>query len=361
MRRDREKSPRRNRQNALHAAPARARVLTAQATQKARKAKRELVVIIPLLALTIFFYLRREQLFGLDEPVRVGAAVVMLILGWQLARDIGRFLEPALDRRTDPATAGTIGFLTRLIFIAVATLFALRVAGLTPQTLAVGGAITAVVVGLAAQQTLGNLIAGMVLIAARPFRVGERVRLQAGGLAGQVEGVVASLGLLYTTFSRGDDSIMVPNNVVLSAAVVPLREPASVDLRARLRPDVMPSQVQALLDEAITMPVRGEPHIALEEIDRDEVVVRVAATPVSDSDGPLLADEVLQALSGVTRGPVDDLNERDDPRDDGARDRDGSGVEAERNGAPGGGREERTATAERDGRRHAPVTQEYES
>lgn len=38
----------------------------------------------------------------------------------------------------------------------------------------------AVVVGLAAQQTLGDLIAGMVLIAARPFRVGDRVRLQAG-------------------------------------------------------------------------------------------------------------------------------------------------------------------------------------
>ena len=41
---------------------------------------------------------------------------------------------------------------------------------------------------------------------------------------------------------------MVPNNVVLSAAVVPLREPASVDLRARLRPDVKPSDVQAMLE-----------------------------------------------------------------------------------------------------------------
>ena len=66
---------------------------------------------------------------------------------------------------------------------------------------------------------------GIVLIAVRPFKVGDRVRLQAGGLAGQIEGVVASLGLLYTTFAQGDDSIMVPNNVVLSAAVVPLREP----------------------------------------------------------------------------------------------------------------------------------------
>ena len=185
--------------------------------------------------------------------------------------------------------------------IAAAVLFSLRVGGLDPATLAVGGAITAVVIGLAAQQTLGNLIAGMVLIAARPFRVGDRVRLQAGAVAGQIEGVVGSLGLLYTTFAQGQDSIMVPNNVVLSAAVVPLREPAAVDLRARLRPDVRPSAVQSLLEDAVQTPVRGEPRIALEELDSDEVVVRITATPVEDRDGPRLADEVLAGLASVTR------------------------------------------------------------
>ena len=276
-----------------------------QTATKARRAKRELVVVIPLLALTLYAYLRREQLFGVDTPVRVGAAILMVVLGWALARDLGRFTAPALFRRMDPATAGTVGFLIRLIFIVAAALFALRVAGLKPETLAVGGAITAVVFGLAAQQTLGNLIAGMVLISARPFRVGDRIRLQAGGLAGQTEGVVRSLGLLYTTFGQDGDSVMVPNNVVLTSAIVPLREPAAVDLRARLRPDVRPSDLQALLDENVHTPTRAEPHISLEEVDRDEVIVRIAATPVEDADGPQLADEVLAAIGAVTRPDED--------------------------------------------------------
>jgi small conductance mechanosensitive channel len=287
-------------------APARARSLTLQTAQSARRARRELVIVVPLLAITLYAYLRREELFGVDAPVRVAAAIVMVVLGWALARDLGRFTAPALFRRMDPATAGTVGFLIRLVFLAVAALLSLRAAGLQPETLAVGGAITAVVFGLAAQQTLGNLIAGMVLISARPFRVGDRVRLQAGGLAGQVEGVVASLGLLYTTFAQGRDSIMVPNNAVLMSAVVPLREPASVDLRARLRPDVRPSDLQALLQENVQTPVRAEPHISLEEVDRDEVVVRVAATPLSESDGPQLADEILAAIGAVTRDGDDD-------------------------------------------------------
>jgi small conductance mechanosensitive channel len=292
----------------------RARSLTLQTAQKARQAKRELVVVVPLLAITLYAYLRREELFGVDTPVRVVAAIVMVILGWALARDLGRFTAPALFRRMDPATAGTVGFLIRLIFIGAAALFALRVAGLQPETLAVGGAITAVVLGLAAQQTLGNLIAGTVLISARPFKVGDRVRLQAGGLAGQIEGVVASLGLLYTTLAQDRDSIMVPNNVVLTAAIVPLREPAAVDLRARLRPDVKPSDLQALLEENVRTPTRSDPHISLEEIDRDEVIVRIAAAPLAESDGPRLADEVLAAIGAVTRLDEDD-DDRHEPPD----------------------------------------------
>jgi small conductance mechanosensitive channel len=279
----------------------RARTITLHTIQRARQARRELLLIVPLTALTILAFVMREQIFGVDTPVRVVAAIVLVVLGWALARDLGRWAQPALFRRVDPGTAGTVSFLIRLSFLAIAGLVALRIAGLNPRTLAVGGAITAVVFGLAAQQTLGNLIAGMVLISARPFRIGDRVRLQGGGLAGQLEGTVASLGLLYVTFSQGEDSIMVPNNVVLTSAVVPLREPAAVDLRARLRPDVKPSEVQRLLQDAVRTPVRAEPHIALEEVDDDEVVVRVAATPESDADGPRLADEVLAALASVTR------------------------------------------------------------
>jgi small-conductance mechanosensitive channel len=157
-----------------------------------------------------------------------------------------------------------------------------------------------VVVGLAAQQTLGNLFAGMVLISARPFRVGERIRLQAGGVAGRLEGVVSSQGLLYTTLAQGDDRIMIPNTVVLAAAVVPLKEPDSVDVRIRLGAGVRPSQVQAILDEQIRTPTRNPATVLLEEIDADDVIVRVQATPDRADDGAKLADEIIAALTAVT-------------------------------------------------------------
>jgi len=194
----------------------------------ARRAGWEAIVLGVLFVAVVAIYDNRASLFGVEAhgsspevntAVRILTVIILLILGWAIARNFGRALGPALFRRLDPATAGPVGFLIRLATLAVALLVALSVAGVQARTLLVGGAFTAVILGLAAQQTLGNLFAGVVLLSARPFRVGDRVRLQGGPLAGQIEGTVSSQGLLYTTFVTGEGSVMVPNSVVLNVAV----------------------------------------------------------------------------------------------------------------------------------------------
>ncbi len=266
-----------------------------------KRARLETLALIPLVAGVMVAYSERRRLFGLDVPIRWLTVVALLILGWALARAVGQALGPALFRRLDPATAGTAGFLIRLVTIGVALMTALRIAGLDPKTLTIGGAFTAIILGLAAQQTIGNLFAGLVLLSARPFRVGDRVRLQGGPLAGSIEGVVGQLGLLYTVFADGEDEIMVPNNVVLNVAVVPLREPDAVDLRARLREGVTPAHLQELLESEIEIPLLEAPRITLEELDGDEVVVRIQATPLAGGDGPRLASQVLATVARETR------------------------------------------------------------
>ena len=126
------------------------------------------------------------------------------------------------------------------------------------------------------------------------------MRLQAGAVGGTTEGIVSSLGLLYTTLSRGEDRILIPNNVVLAAVVLPLREPESVDVKVKLGAGVRPSQVQRSSIANVTTPTRSAPTVVLEEIDDDAVVVRVRATPDRADDGARLADEIIAALAGVT-------------------------------------------------------------
>ena len=270
--------------------------------KQARRARLEAMILIPVFVLLAVAFENRSSLLGIrftaahDREIKIGAAVILLVLGWAIARAVGRALGPSLFRRMDPATAGTVGFLIRLGTLIVAVLVALAVAGVNPQALLVGGAVTAVIFGLAAQQTLGNLIAGTVLLSARPFRVGDKVRLQGGPIGGQLEGTVGALGLLYTTFANGDDSILVPNSVVLNVAVIPLREPDAVNLRARLPAGMTPSDLQQVLDESLHVALREPAHITLEELDGEEVVVRISATPLAASEGRRLASEVQSVV-----------------------------------------------------------------
>jgi small conductance mechanosensitive channel len=290
--------------------------------QVVKRARVEAFVLVPLFVGVVILFDHRASLLGkhvpavpgphghrayqtLEEPldgiVTAACVVALTILGWAIARDVGRGLGPPLFRRLDPATAGTVGFLIRLVTVVLTLLIALRVAGVEARTLALGGAFTAVIFGLAAQQTLGNLIAGTVLISARPFRVGETVRLHAGALGGVLEGTVSSQGLLYTTIVKGEDALMVPNGAVLNAAVQPLREPEAVSLRARLNADMTPGDLQELLDSSLKTPLRGPPRITLEELDGDELVVRIAATPRLTAEGRQLASELLDVVTRATR------------------------------------------------------------
>ena len=269
--------------------------------ERAARARRRALLLLPLVVGVILINKYRLTLFNLDEPVRLACALALVGLGAWFARDAGRALGPALSKHVDVGTAGTIGFIVRLVLLVAALLVALRSAGLTPRTVAVGGAVTAIVLGLAAQSTIGNLFAGLLLLSVQPFRVGDRVRLQAGNLAGVLEGTVSQLGLLYVTLTQGDDVILVPNNTVVTAAIVPLKNPGGVDLRARLRPGIKPSEVQRMIEETVHVPTREHPQIELEEVDDSEVIMRITATPQSNADGPRLADEVLAAVDAATK------------------------------------------------------------
>jgi small conductance mechanosensitive channel len=263
----------------------------------ARRGKSGALISLALIAAVLIGFSERKTLFpGHGLEAKIATVFLLVILGWALARSLGRGFAPALNSRLEPGTAGTIGFLVRLLTIMIVVVVALRIAGLKSGTLAVGGGFTAVVIGLAAQQVLGNLLAGVVLLTSRPFRVGERVKLHSGPLGGQIEGVVGQLGLFYTTLVSGADRIMVPNGVLIQCAVTPVREPERVELRARVGSETTPGEVQEMLEGSISVPLRYPPHIAVEELDRDDVVLRIVSTPLDPSDGAKLAEEVMAGV-----------------------------------------------------------------
>ena len=90
------------------------------------------------------------------------------------------------------------------------------------RALLTGVSVASVVVGLAAQTTLGNLVAGFSLVLYRPIRIGDTVQVitPVGVLTAQVK--VISLGFTILSDSKGNE-IVIPNSVVMGSTVIKLK------------------------------------------------------------------------------------------------------------------------------------------
>lgn len=84
------------------------------------------------------------------------------------------------------------------------------------------GAVIAVVLGLAAQGTLANPIAGLVLAFAQPFRIGDHITM------GDISGTVVRIGVAYTRLSLTDGGYAeVPNSVLGASTINVSRRPSA--------------------------------------------------------------------------------------------------------------------------------------
>ena len=77
------------------------------------------------------------------------------------------------------------------------------------------GTITAIVIGFASQNVLGNLISGLYLAISRPFRIGEKVTVFGN------TGIILDIGLLYCKLRTDDgDMILAPNLSMVSTTII---------------------------------------------------------------------------------------------------------------------------------------------
>ena len=147
------------------------------------------------------------------------SAVVLLVAGVISTARISAALSHLVARKSVPAAGGAIRVLSAVVgyvFVAFAVLAVLEV---SIEHLLVGAGLAGVVLGIAAQQSLGNVFAGLVLLLARPFGVGDHVRIRAGALGGIFEAWVVDMSLTYVTLRTDDGPLKVPNSAMLAAGV----------------------------------------------------------------------------------------------------------------------------------------------
>lgn len=167
-----------------------------------------------------------------ERLIAYGCALLVAVFGILASRSAARETQRVTTARAGTAAATPLRLLVLLGGYLIAALAVGDLLGVGLQHLLLGGAVTGVILGLAAQPVLSNLFAGIVLLFARPYVPGTRIRVMSGAINGPLEGVIVSAGLLYTILETDDGPLNIPNNQLMIAAVGPAPEPAEPEAHA---------------------------------------------------------------------------------------------------------------------------------
>ncbi|MFC7187603.1 mechanosensitive ion channel family protein [Halorubrum yunnanense] len=206
-------------------------------------------------------------------PVAENAATIagrallsaLLLGGAYVASDVLEEYVADLSDDSDRITAHQEQLLSRIMqvgLLVIAGVTVLGIWGVNLGGLLVGAGFLGIVLGMAARQTLGSLIAGFVLMFARPFEIGDWVEI------GDEEGFVTEITIMNTHMRNFDgEYVVVPNDLVTNQAITNrsregrLRIHMEVGIGYDDDPDIASDIAEDVLNEIDTIANNPKPYV----------------------------------------------------------------------------------------------------
>jgi small conductance mechanosensitive channel len=198
-----------------------------------------------------------HDLLSWVQPDTLLGAIVYLVIFAAVATLLSRGLRGAVHAamtRQGHIDRTTVSFLQQITSATIWIIMLILYAHLIPvlrsmgTALLAGASVASVVIGLAAQSTLGNLVAGVSITIYKPFRLGDTLQIAAP--TGTDIGVVEFISLGYTTLRTPDGRlIIVPNSIAASQVTINLNTtyaPWPITVTIRLSRDAPVDAAQKL-------------------------------------------------------------------------------------------------------------------
>jgi len=191
------------------------------------------LVVVFGIATALFIAILGNENYIPPEYLRPIYSLIVVVTGYLWIRIITAILEkvvePAIGVTKTHGIKNLFYVVAAIVIVAIiSSVFGLNIGGVL-----IGAGFAGIVLGLAAQQVLGNIFAGLSLLASRPFEIGDRITLTTstysllGGTFPRENslngftGVVTDIGIFYTkmTLDEGTPSVF-PNSVVIGSMAV---------------------------------------------------------------------------------------------------------------------------------------------
>jgi len=152
------------------------------------------------------------DIFGAQIPLStIFDILVIAIIAVTLERLISRYLTGFAKRiKLEPSASNNLVLTFRILILIFAVLAISSLGGVQAEWLLSVSAIGGAALGFASQKTIGNFLAGLFLLAAKPFKVGDYVKI------GTVEGIVQEITINYAKIlTSGNNTVSVSNLQIL--------------------------------------------------------------------------------------------------------------------------------------------------
>jgi len=210
----------------------------------------------------------KQLVFVLDIVVLFAAGIaVIVVLSRQMDRYAGTYLGPT--------HVNAVRVLFQVSAFSVILVIALSVMGVSLVNALVGAGFLGIVIGLAAQTALGNLFSGLMLLASRPFKIGDRITLvnaqygrtapslPHGWLEPAYTGYVKEITLMHTKLMTDSNSLItVPNSVVAQSLILnPTHDKHTlIEVQFEIPVTIPPNELHKILQHKLSKSVdfRGQ-------------------------------------------------------------------------------------------------------
>lgn len=216
---------------------------------------------VPLILLQWGFQLGDLQLwlYNVATEIRIGSfsislfgilsGIAIFLFGFFATRLFQSWLDGKVMARgrVDTGVRNSINLVVGYTGLAIAALIGISAAGLDLSNLALVAGALSVGIGFGLQNIVNNFVSGLILLAERPFKVGDWI------VAGPVTGTVRKISVRATeieTFQR--QTVILPNSELINAAVgnwTHRNKLGRIELRVGVGYDSDPRQVHQLLLE----------------------------------------------------------------------------------------------------------------
>jgi small-conductance mechanosensitive channel len=196
----------------------------------------------------------------LDVAVVFAAGIAVIIV---LSRSIDRYAGAYLG----PTHVNAVRLLFQVTAFSTILLIALSTMGVSLINVLVGAGFLGIVIGLAAQTTLGNLFSGLMLLASRPFNTGDRITLvnaqygravpslSHGWLEPAYTGYVKEITLMHTKLmTDANNLITIPNTVVAQSLILnPTHDKHShIELQFEIPITIPPKELHKIMQHQLS-------------------------------------------------------------------------------------------------------------